>query len=338
MSLFRAERRRLFKRRFTRWMLVVGVLLLGAVAASAFASNHKTTPEVRAAAQREADEQYAQNVRFSEQYKRECETAKSSGTSGAERFPDDCEVIQPPPREYFTADNYMPPTFTFRTSFPETITVFTMLVALVGFLIGASYVGAEWTSGGMMNLLIWRPRRLQVLFTKLGTLLAGMFSVSVVLGAAWTAGFWAIAVYRGSTERMTPGVWRSLALTGTRGIGLILVMTALGFALASIGRHTAIALGIAGGVALVGQLGLGFALASAGVAFWERWLLPTYLEAWMEKSVRLQDYRVCVASPGGGCEPSTLLVTWQHAGLVFAGMLVLVIGVATWLMRRRDVT
>jgi hypothetical protein len=33
-----------------------------------------------------------------------------------------------------------------------------------------------------------------------------------------------------------------------------------------------------------------------------------------------------------------LLVTWQQASLVFAVMLVLVIGIATWQMRRRDIT
>ena len=40
-------------------------------------------------------------------------------------------------------------------------------------MIGASFVGAEWNSGGMMNLLLWRPQRLKVLSTKLAALLAG---------------------------------------------------------------------------------------------------------------------------------------------------------------------
>ena len=39
---------------------------------------------------------------------------------------------------------------------------FAAILALVGFVIGASFVGAEWSTGGMMNLLLWRPKRLTV--------------------------------------------------------------------------------------------------------------------------------------------------------------------------------
>jgi len=53
------------------------------------------------------------------------------------------------------------------------VTTFAAVLALVAYIVGASFVGAEWSSGGMMNLLLWRPRRLQVLGTKLAVLRRG---------------------------------------------------------------------------------------------------------------------------------------------------------------------
>ena len=58
------------------------------------------------------------------------------------------------------------------------ITTLAALLALVAFVIGASFVGAEWNSGGMMNLLLWRPQRLQVLGTKLAALLVGLTALT----------------------------------------------------------------------------------------------------------------------------------------------------------------
>ena len=70
----------------------------------------------------------------------------------------------------------------------------------------------------------------------------------------------------------------------------MLAAGAVGFALASLGRHTAMALGAAVGVIVVGQIGLGHLLSRwPGVRFAERWLLPTYALAWIEKQVKLSD-------------------------------------------------
>ena len=339
MSLLRAERRRLFKRRFTRWMLVIGVLVLAAVATGLFVNNSKATPARIAAAEREADNQYRLNIGYIDSYRQRCQAAQKSNATPDpnEHFPTNCDDIQPPTRDEFLAVNYLSPTFNFRQNFPVTITMFAGVFALIFFVIGASFVGAEWTSGGMMNLLLWRPRRLQVFFTKLGTLLGGLFPVVVVFAAAWTAACWAIATFHGTTAKMTPGVWRSLALTGTRGVLLALVMAAVGFALAAIGRHTAVALGIAAGVAVVGQLGLALVLANARIPFWERWFLPTYINAWMNKTVKLEDFRACQFAQGQ-CHPREMLITWQQSGLLFGTVLVLLIAIAAWLMKRRDVT
>lgn len=333
MSLVRAERRRLFKRRFTRYMLVIGVLVLAAVAVGMWFSNTKVGPDQVAAAERRAQQDYQQSV---VSYRQHCETVKrSSGVDPREKEFCEDPAAGPQP-EHFRAEWYLPATFDFKREFEPLITVFAGILALIAFVVGASFVGAEWHSGGMMNLLLWRPRRLRVLLTKLGVLLGGLLTVGLVIGAAWTAAFWAIASYRGTTAKMTPGTWESLALTGARGLGLVLAAAAIGFGIASFGRHTAMALGIAIGVGVVGYVGVGIALSIVQVRFFERWLWPTYLQAWMDKKYVIFDYRSCEFTPGG-CEPKTIEITWQHSGLVLAVVTALVLGLAIWSMRRRDV-
>jgi hypothetical protein len=232
---------------------------------------------------------------------------------------------------------FLPPTFDFREQFPTMITVLIGLLSLFAFIVGASFVGAEWRSGGMMNLLLWRPRRLQVLGAKLGTLLGFLIGLLALLGGVWTAAFWLIATYRGVTASMTPGAWQSFGLTGLRGLAMVLAAGTVGFALASVGRHTAMALGFAIAAFVVGVIGMGIVVSLVGVRYPEAWLWPTYLNAWMEKSLVLEDWRACETSVGI-CEPSTFEITWQTSGGVIAAVLAVLVGVAVWQMRSRDIT
>ncbi|WP_431909436.1 ABC transporter permease subunit [Micromonospora carbonacea] len=340
MSLYRTELRRLGKRRFARWATVLGLLLLGAVLVGVFFTNQKIGPEQQAAAQRQAEQQYQEQVRWAEQERKACEQAKASGQDQQQegRFPPDCEMISPPPPESIQADWFLPSTFDFRASFEEMIVTFTAILALLGFVVGASFVGAEWSSGGMMNLLLWRPQRLTVLLTKLAALLTGLVAVALAAAVVWTAGFWAVGTLRGTTAKMTAGVWQSFALTGLRGLVLIVVAAAVGFALASLGRHTAMALGGAIGAVVVGQFGLGIVMSMAGARFVEAWLLPTYGLAWMTKKVTLEDWNSCNSSSYyGECKPDTFDLTWQHASILFSVVLVVALGSALVTMRRRDV-
>lgn len=335
MRLIKAEWRRLFKRRFTRYMLLIAVLVLGAIGTAMWLTNQKTGPAQLAAAEQRAQQEYQQALAA---YRQHCaELQQRSDVDPREKqFCEDPQVGPQP--EHFRAEWYLPPTFEFKREFPAMITVFAGILALVGFVVGASFVGAEWHSGGMMNLLLWRPQRLRVLLAKLGTLLVGLLTVGLVLGAAWTAAFWAIGTYRGTTEGMTPGTWESFALTGARGLGLVLIAAAVGFGIASLGRHTAMALGTAVGVGVVGIVGVAIVLGEMlRLPFWERYLWPTYLIAWMNKSYVIEEWRACEFVMGE-CRPATLEITWQHSGLLFAAVVVLALGGAMWSMRSRDIT
>lgn len=338
MNLYRTELRRLAKRRFIRYLTLAGLLVLVAVAVGMFITNQKIGPAQRAAAERAAQRDYEQNVAWVETERRACEAAKAAGVTDKGAYPTNCADIQPPPRDAFQAEWHLPATFEFRKEFGETVTIFAAVLAMVALLAGASFVGAEWSSGGMMNLLLWRPQRLRVLFTKLAALLTWFCGLTVGVAAAWTAAFWAIGSFRGSTDGMTAGVWRSFALTELRGLALVLAAGALGFGLASLGRHTALALGVVIGVLVVTQFGLGILLGMAQVKYMEAWLLPTYLLAWMQKKVTLEDWRSCDMAYTGECQPATLDITWQHSSVLLSVAVVVVVGAAAWMMRRRDIT
>ena len=335
MSLYTAETRRLVKRRFTKLFVTCGLLILAAVAAGVFLSNHKAGPETIARAQAEAQNNYQQALLDTNRTIAECRAAQ--GTAAASNYPANCEITLPSQSD-FDWHWYLAPTFEFKRSFPDMVTTLAAVLAVVAYIVGASFVGAEWSSGGMMNLLLWRPRRLRVLGTKLAALLAGTTVLTVLLSVVWTVGFLLIARARGNTAGMTAGTWQSTALLEVRALVLVLVAGALGFGLASVGRHTATALGVAIGVVVVLQFGLATVISLANVRFPELYLAPFWIYAWLNKQYVAEDYTSCNFSPTGGCLPDTVTITWQMAGGALVLLFALVVGGAMWTMRRRDIT
>ncbi|BFU42036.1 ABC transporter permease subunit [Krasilnikovia sp. MM14-A1004] len=336
MSLYRAETRRLVKRRFTKVLAIGCLAVLAALVVGTLLTNQKVGPEAVAAARAHADEDYQNALRETEQQQQACVAAQ--GTDQAPNFPANCAEITPPNQEDFKYEWYMPATFSFRTNFPEMMFALAGILAMGAFVIGASFVGAEWSSGGMMNLLLWRPQRQRVLGTKLAALLAGVGAFTVVVSAVWTGVFLVVAELNGSTEGMTSGAWQSIMLLELRAVVLVLAAAALGFGLASLGRHTAVALGVTVGAIVVLQFGLATVLVLARVKFIEAYLIPVWAQAWLDKQVRLEDYESCDFSATRGCLPDTLTITWQMAGGVLAAVLVLVVGAAMWTIRSRDIT
>jgi ABC-2 type transport system permease protein len=137
---------------------------------------------------------------------------------------------------------------------------------------------------------------------------------------------------------MTSGAWQSVGLTELRALALVLVAAALGFGLATIGRHTAVALGVVVGLVVVFQFGLGTVLQMASVRYAEAYLLPFWVAAWLNKSYTFTDYNSCDYNASSGCEPATWTLHWPLVGGALAAIFVLVVGASMWTMRSRDVT
>ena len=124
MSLVRAERRRFLKRRLTIWMMVIGVLILGAVTAGLALTHEKPTAATLAAA--EADGRGGSTRSRCKQYERfktECEAMAGAKEAGK------CEG---PQRDWFKAEYYMPSQFEFKPMFGELLIVWAAIIAMVG--------------------------------------------------------------------------------------------------------------------------------------------------------------------------------------------------------------
>jgi ABC-2 type transport system permease protein len=336
VSLYKAETRRLVKRRFVRILVIGTLVVLAAVAAGMFFTNQKLGPEQLAGAQAQATASYQDAVRQTEQAKLECEGL--TGAARTDKYPANCDDLGTPSPDDFQARWYLPSTFDFRENFPAMITTLAALLALAAFVIGASYVGAEWSTGGMMNLLLWRPQRIRVLGTKLAALLISLTALTAAVAAAWTGLFVLIAQQRGTTAKMTSGAWQSIAFTEVRALALVLVAGALGFGLASIGRHTAVALGVVVGLVVVFQFGLGTVLQMASVKYAEAYLIPFWIVAWLNKSYEFIDYNSCDYNASSGCEPASWTLHWPLVGGVMTAVFVLVVVASMWTIRSRDIT
>jgi hypothetical protein len=142
------------------------------------------------------------------------------------------------------------------------------VLAVVGWALGASLVGAEFASRGMTTLLTWEPRRGRVFAAKLVATLVAMAVFAVAVLALLALAMWpALAFHGAPLGPDDPSLW-SLAGTIGRGVGLTALAAGIGFALATIGRNTAVALGAGFAYVIVLENILGTAVED-----WRRWLL-----------------------------------------------------------------
>jgi len=339
LNLARAEWSRFFARRFNRIMVLFILALFAAIALGYAANTEPITPEAVARARVEAQAQIDQQIRYMEAEYQRCVTGQAAGEG--KDFPPgfNCEDLRFKGTG-FTVDEYaqsmLPHQFRFVPESDGVLYLAAAILCMFAFVVGASFVGAEWTSGGMTNLLLWRPRRLPLLATKLATGLAGIFVVALGALAFWLGTLWTIAAARGSTAGATSGFWQSLSLSSLRVLGLTLAAAAVGFALASMGRHTAMALGFFIGYLLVVELGARIVFGAVNIAFPERFTLLPYVVGWMSKKYVLYDYDVCRFS-FDVCEPTRYVITWSSAAWVIGLIAALLVGGAMFAFRRRDV-
>jgi len=118
------------------------------------------------------------------------------------------------------------------------------LFVIGGWLIGSSFVGAEWQAGTMATLLTWEPRRFRVLVAKAIACAAGVVAVVVALEAVFGLVLALVAATRGSTtgvdaELIRSASWLALRISAVSAVGGL-----LGLALAMVAHNTGAAIGI----------------------------------------------------------------------------------------------
>ncbi|GAC1325432.1 MAG: hypothetical protein NVSMB13_08560 [Mycobacteriales bacterium] len=241
MRLLAVEVRRLTARRLVRVLVALALVgLLVAAAKSAYESNRDFGAARAKAAARAADV-----ARSFKAATAECEAAKRAGRAPAGT---DCGAgaMAQAGQGFPSLDPqgfYVDPRFDFRKEMPGRVDAAAILLAVVGFVVGASAIGAEWSAGTLASLLFWAPQRLRVLGAKALAVVCVLAVATVGAEALVLAAGYATAASRGTLDHATSGLAVSLALRVLRGIGLVAFTSLTSFAVAGLVRNTGAALG-----------------------------------------------------------------------------------------------
>ncbi|WP_431930686.1 ABC transporter permease subunit [Micromonospora sp. RP3T] len=334
MNLVRAELERLAARRFVQLMVVLLAVAFAVTVVTTLGGSHRPTEVELSRAQSQA----AAEVRRLELAHDRCLRIKAGTLTPDENdyLPRDCAQIDPAQSEQLpTASDYLSGVFVFAKEAKPLLYFLIAFLALFGFLVGASYIGADLNSGGVVNLLLWRPRRPTVLAAKLGTLLGGLLGLSVLASVAYLGAFWLIGQASGLTGRMSGEFWAGLGAVWARGVVLVLLAAALGFAVATLGRHTSAALGTVAAYVVVWELGARLVFQILQVGRPDRFMLSSYLGAWLAGQVRFWDDNACSTGISGFCDGS-YTVGWPAGLVVLLGLTAALVAAAFAVFRRRD--
>jgi ABC-type transport system involved in multi-copper enzyme maturation permease subunit len=134
---------------------------------------------------------------------------------------------------------------------PDVFLGTSFVFVILGWLFGASFVGAEWHAGTVTTLLTWEPRRTRVIVAKMTAAVVSVFVLTLVLQAVLGAVLAVDAATQGSTAG-ADGSWAAEAAgVGLRVALVSCIFAGVGFGIASIGRNTAAALGVGFGYIVI---------------------------------------------------------------------------------------
>jgi len=203
--------------------------------------------------------------------------------------------------------------------------------AVLAFLIGATWIGAEWSTRSVVALLFWVPQRMKVMGVKLAVLVLASALVGVAAQALWLAMAGILNAVAGNGEALPGGFWGDLLSTQGRGVLLAVITALLGFGLANLTRNTGAALGIGF---------VYFAILETAIRIlrpsWEPWLLSNNAVGLLIPG------GVTVFVPGevgaGGFQvQQEYLITNLQAGVVLAVVMTAVVAGGVVLFARRDI-
>jgi hypothetical protein len=123
-----------------------------------------------------------------------------------------------------------------------TLTIASLFLIFGGLIGGASVGGADWRSGTITTLLTWEPRRVRLQLARCGACITLAAIIALALQALFLGAFVPAAVAHGSTTGLTGPWWTALLAAMVRTAVVTAAASALGCALATLGRNTAFAL------------------------------------------------------------------------------------------------
>ncbi len=319
-SLLRAELHRFRSRRFIQ--LLVGLLLLGWLISTVIGLLQFGEPTD--ADRAEAQAQLEQMVADQEAFRQQC---LDDPNLPADLSPE--EVCGPPmSTDDFRAEDFLTTApFDLGSSGAPGALAFGAAAAVLGFLIGATWIGAEWSSRSIVALLFWVPRRMRVMGSKLLVLALGAAALGVLAQALWLVMAGTLSTLVGNDEPLPPGFWGDLLLTQSRSVLLVVLAALGGFGLANLVRNTGASLGIGFVYFAVVETAIG-----AFRPGWQPWLLTNNAAG----LVVPDGLTLYLWERPTQTEPIEYVVTNLQGGLVLSAVVAVVVGIGVVLFARRD--
>jgi hypothetical protein len=311
----RSELLRFATRRFIQVLLGLAVLgWLGAIGIGLL-SYDQPTPEDFAVAQAE----YERVLADEEEWRAECAEQAEAAGQPADAF------CGPP----LTVEDFLQvEPFDLASNGNVGAMASAAAASVLAFLVGATWIGAEWSTRSIVALLFWVPNRLTVMAAKLAVLAVAAAVIGVAAQAAWLGMAWILDAAAGSGAQLPDGFWGELLAEQGRAVLLTVLIALIGFGLANLTRNTGAALGVGF---------VYFAVLENALRIWdpmvERWLLTrNAVSLVLPGGTEVYDYSATTTNG----EPPGFLVTNLHGGLVVAAFAAVIVGVGVWLFARRD--
>jgi hypothetical protein len=319
-SLLRAEFHRFRSRRFIQVLLTLAVL--GWVAAVIIALTQVGVPDSGDLAQ--AQQRLEQEVTIQEGFREQCleETGGGETTCG------------PPIRaEDFRVEDFVSKSpFDFASTGEGGAAGFGGAAAIIAFLVGATWIGAEWSTRSLVALLFWVPQRLRVMAAKIAVLVVAAALFGVLMQLAWLAMAGILDAFAGSGEPLPDGFWGSLLALQGRSVLLVVLVALIGFGLANLTRNTGAALGV--GFVYFSILETALRILRPA---WEPWLLSNNAVGLVEPGGTRLFLQEGPPGPDGMMQPTEYVISNLQGGIYLGVVTAVAVGVGVVLFTRRDI-
>jgi len=312
MRLLSAEIRRFLARRAVVLLLLTGFGLSVFVVGAELWSHRPVSAE----ALQEAEDRAAADAQ-SPHMQRELERCREH----PRQYGGNCQAMVPQ-AEWYLGENPLEPFQTIKAvSMPISIAV-----GFMALLAGTSFMGAEFSSGSISNVLLFEPRRWRVWLAKMtaaGLVVAVVATATVVvcyaavtaLGIAW------------QDASYTADQWWTIAYRGLRSVLMVGASALLGAAITAALRSTIATAGLVLGYLLVGEALLRSVLFEQTA----RWLASHHVAAFIDGKLKVQTY----TDEG----PGKVFRFSLHESAVYLGVaMAVVLALSYVVFQRRDVT
>jgi ABC-2 type transport system permease protein len=320
--LLKVEMRRLMLRRFT--VVLLGLSALGYLAAMVFLWTQYARP---------TDADYAtaaqardQVIASSREYVEQC----IAGGGAVEM----CGFV--PTADSLPIDTFLPVRAFSPAQLPDLALAVGAAVAVAGFVLGATFIGAEWSSRNLVAWLFYEPRRLRLLGAKLLALTGTVVVLAVLAQVIWLLTGVLLISQRGepvSTLDNAATFWGDTTGVLVRAALLVVPATWLGFGLANLLRNTASAFGVAFVFFVIVES------VMRGISpGWQPYQFTTSVAAWVTDGGITVYGDLAYDQRFNGMAPQEIPVSNLHGGIVLLVYALVVLGASVWMFRRRDIT